>query len=153
MIEFQDFDSQFTINFIFKIILAALAGFVIGLEREYKGKEAGLKTNTLVAIGAAAYIIMSLEFIERDYTDVTRVLSQVVTGIGFLGAGVIMKKENTIVGLTTAATIWCSAAVGSLAGLGMYIELMLFTLLVILVNVLFGIFNKTIAKTKDKIEK
>lgn len=152
MIEFQDFDSQITITFVFKIVLAAVAGLIIGLEREFKGKEAGLKTNTLVAVGAAAYIIMSLEFLGEDYADITRVLSQVVTGIGFLGAGVIMKKEDTIVGLTTAATIWCSAAVGSMAGMGMYIELAIFTLLVLLVNIIFSFVNKTIAKTKDKLK-
>jgi putative Mg2+ transporter-C (MgtC) family protein len=126
--------------------LATLAGLIIGLEREYKGKSAGLKTNMLVALGAAIYVIISMEFKGQDYVDITRVLGQVVTGIGFLGAGVILQKQDKIKGLTTAATIWCSAAAGCLAALSMLTELVVVTVLVVLVNLVFGIIDSKIGK-------
>jgi putative Mg2+ transporter-C (MgtC) family protein len=91
-----------------------------------------------VAIGAAVYVIISLRYEDVFGVDATRVLSQVVVGIGFLGAGVILQKKNKIEGLTTAATVWCSAAVGCLAAAGMFIELGMVTLLVILINIVFG---------------
>lgn len=125
-------------GFGIKIGLATIAGLLIGLEREYKGKNAGLKTNALVAIGAAVYVIISLRYEDVFGVDATRVLSQVVVGIGFLGAGVILQKKSKIEGLTTAATVWCSAAVGCLAATGMFVELGMVTLLVILINVVFG---------------
>ncbi|MBK5210264.1 MAG: MgtC/SapB family protein [Flavobacteriaceae bacterium] len=126
------------ITFLLKISLATIAGLIIGLEREFKGKEAGLKTNALVSIGSAVFVLISLQFRGEDYADVTRVLSQVVTGIGFLGAGVILKRGDSIIGLTTAATVWCSAAVGCLAAVGMYVELGFLTLVIVLINLLFG---------------
>lgn len=125
-------------NFAIKIGSATLSGLLLGLEREYKGKSAGLKTNTLVAIGAAVFVIISQRYGNTVGVDVTRVLSHVVVGIGFLGAGVIIQKKDKITGLTTAATIWCSAAVGCLAATEMYIELIMITVLVILVNLIFG---------------
>ncbi|MCK0157793.1 MgtC/SapB family protein [Cellulophaga sp. F20128] len=130
-------NSEYT-TFLFKIGIAALAGLFIGLEREFKGKEAGLKTNALVAIGSAVFVIISLQFRGEDNTDLTRVLSQVVTGIGFLGAGVIIKKEGGVSGLTTAATVWCSASVGCLSAVGMYVELGFLTVLIVLINLIFG---------------
>lgn len=131
--------------FAFKLIAALLGGSVIGLEREFKGKSAGIKTNGLVALGAALFILASLEFTNQPYTDITRVLSQVVTGVGFLGAGVILQQKDKVKGLTTAATIWCSAGVGCLAALGMYTELLIATLLVLGVNLIFGIIDSKIA--------
>ncbi|MDY7394966.1 MgtC/SapB family protein [Aureibaculum sp. 2210JD6-5] len=137
-------------SFLLKIGIAAFAGLLIGLEREYKGKEAGLKTNALVSIGSAVFILISLQFRGEEYADITRVLSQVVTGIGFLGAGVIIKRENNIEGLTTAATVWCSAAVGCLAAVGMYIELGFLTLTIIIINLLFGFINSKMQISKEK---
>ncbi|MGP1992991.1 MgtC/SapB family protein [Zobellia amurskyensis] len=137
-------DWTFHSEFLFKILLAILAGFFIGIEREYKGKDAGLKTNMLVSAGSCAYVILSLQFLGSEFTDVTRVLSQVVTGIGFLGAGVILKREDTIHGLTTAATVWCSAAAGCIAALYMITNLMLFTAAVVAVNIIFGLLDKKI---------
>jgi len=127
--------------------LAILAGLFIGLEREYKGKNAGLKTNTLVAVGACAYVLVSLRFYGEEYADITRVLSQVVTGMGFLGAGVIMQKkqEDKIKGLTTAATLWCSGGAGCLAATSMFVELGILTILVVIINIVFGYID-------DKIE-
>lgn len=137
-------DFSFSPDFLFKILSAIVAGLLIGLEREYKGKDAGLKTNMLVAVGACAFVILSLEYQGGKFIDLTRVLSQVVTGIGFLGAGVILKKGGTVQGLTTAATIWCSAAAGCLAALYLVTDLILFTVAVLLVNLIFGVIGKKV---------
>ncbi|MBW8201120.1 MgtC/SapB family protein [Flagellimonas abyssi] len=147
MIEIFAYDSSETMNFSLRVGLATMAGLLIGLEREYKGKHAGLKTNTLVAIGAAVFVLISLRYYGEDYADVTRVLSQVVTGIGFLGAGVILQKEkeDRVKGLTTAATLWCSAGAGSLAATSMFVELGILTFLVVIINIVFGYID-------DKIE-
>lgn len=137
-------DFSFNFDFLFKILLAVGAGLLIGIEREYKGKDAGLKTNMLVSVGACVFVFLSLQFQGGESFDPTRVLSQVVTGIGFLGAGVIIKHGATVKGLTTAATVWCSAAAGALAAFYLVTDLMLFTGTVILVNIIFGFFGKKI---------
>ena len=126
------------LEFAIKAGAAVLAGLLIGLEREFRGKHAGLKTHALVALGSSVFIIMSPEFQGQDYADMTRVLSQVIIGIGFIGAGTIMKKGKDVEGLTTAATIWCSAGVGCLAGFGWYEELAVVTATVIFVNFVFS---------------
>lgn len=137
-------DFEFSSDFLFKIIMAIVAGLLIGLEREFKGKDAGLKTNMLVSVGACAFVILSLEFQGGKFIDLTRVLSQVVTGIGFLGAGVILKKKDMVQGLTTAATVWCSAAAGCIAALYLVTDLILFTVAVLLINFIFGLISKKI---------
>lgn len=137
-------DFGFSPDFLFKILLAIGAGLLIGVEREYKGKDAGLKTNMLVSVGACVFVILSLEYQGGKFIDLTRVLSQVVTGIGFLGAGVIIKKGGTVQGLTTAATVWCSAAAGCISALYMVTDLVLFTGAVVCVNLLFGVIGKKI---------
>lgn len=138
-------------EFAVRVGCAVAAGFLIGIEREFKNKSAGLKTNMLVALGAAVFILGSLRFIGMEYIDITRVLGQVVVGVGFLGAGAILKKhDTTITGLTTAATIWCSAATGCLAALGMYWELGIVTGLVVIINYIFGIIDTKIHTGEDK---
>jgi|SRR5690606_26714477 len=144
MEELFTFDLSAVMEFGIKLGLATLAGTFIGLEREYKGKSAGLKTNTLVALGACAYVLVSLRFLGTPEADPTRVLGQVVTGIGFLGAGVILQKEDKIKGLSTAATIWCSAGAGCLAATSMLLELALLTVLVVVINLAFGIVDRNI---------
>lgn len=101
-----------------RVLVAALLGAALGLEREWRGKEAGLRTNTLIAIGAALFSAVSLLFAG----DPGRVAAQVVTGVGFLGAGAIMRTGGSVQGLTTAAMIWVNAAIGVAAGAG-YIRL------------------------------
>ncbi|EMQ94676.1 MULTISPECIES: MgtC/SapB family protein [Flavobacteriaceae] len=144
--ELFTFEAKEVLDFSIKIGIATVSGLLIGLEREYKGKSAGLKTNALVAIGAAVYVLISLKFQGEDYADITRVLSQVVTGIGFLGGGVILQKKDTIKGLTTAATVWCSAGAGCLAATSMFFELIVLTLLVIIINLVFGYLDLKINK-------
>lgn len=137
-------DFTFSADFLFKILLAIAAGLLIGVEREYKGKDAGLKTNMLVSVGACVFVILSLQFQGERSIDHTRVLSQVVTGIGFLGAGVILKKGGSVQGLTTAATVWCSAAAGCMAAFYLVADLILFTGTVVLINLIFGFIGKKI---------
>ena len=138
-------------DFALKVGIATISGLLIGLEREFKGKEAGLKTNTLVAIGAAVFVLISMRFYGEEYTDITRVLSQIVTGIGFLGAGVILQneKEERVKGLTTAATLWCSAGAGCLAVMAMWLELAILTVLVVIVNIVFGYIDDRLSKNSN----
>ncbi len=135
-------------EFIFKTGAGAFAGLLMGLERQVKGKPAGLKTNMLVALGASAFIIISLLFKDTGGTDMTRIVGQVVVGVGFLGAGVILHGEEgkKVEGLATAATIWCSAAAGCFAGFGLYLPLLIFTIFVVVINLVFGYLN---SKLKD----
>lgn len=127
--------------YIFRLACALLAGVLIGTQRELRNHQAGLTTNSLVAVGACIFILISESVIMGATAaggpvnnDNLRVLSQVVTGIGFLGAGVIMKDGLTIHGLTSAATIWCSAAVGCVCGYGMWLEALIAVAAILLVN-------------------
>lgn len=120
-----------TSEFISRLGSALFLGGAIGFERQWRQKSAGLRTNTLVSLGAAAYILLSVHINGVDGGDAGRIAAQIVTGIGFLGAGVIMKDGLNIQGLNTAATIWCSAAVGCLAGMGMYTEALIVTVAII----------------------
>jgi putative Mg2+ transporter-C (MgtC) family protein len=112
--------------------VATLLGAAIGFERQWRQRMAGLRTNTLVAIGAASFVIFESLF--PDNVSPTRVAAQVVSGIGFLGAGIIFREGLQVSGLNTAATLWCSAAVGLLAGSGKPVHAALTTAFVILVN-------------------
>jgi putative Mg2+ transporter-C (MgtC) family protein len=111
---------------------ATLMGACIGFERQWRQRMAGLRTNTLVAIGAASFVIFESLF--PDDGSPTRVAAQVVSGIGFLGAGIIFREGLQVTGLNTAATLWCSAAVGLLAGSGHPLQAALATMFVVLVN-------------------
>jgi putative Mg2+ transporter-C (MgtC) family protein len=102
-----------------RLLLAALLGGLLGIERELKQKAAGLRTNILIAIGSALFTLMSIELATGD-ADPTRIVAQVVTGVGFLGAGAIMRTDSGVQGLTTAATVWVNAGVGVAAGGGQY---------------------------------
>ncbi len=106
--------------FALRILLALILGAIIGAERQMRQRMAGLRTNALVATGAALFVMVSA--FESDPQGATRIASYVVSGIGFLGAGVIMREGINVRGLNTAATLWCSAAVGVLSGLGHALE-------------------------------
>jgi putative Mg2+ transporter-C (MgtC) family protein len=103
-----------------RLFLAALLGGVLGLEREWHHKAAGLRTNILIALGAALFTLMSMELADNGRGDPTRIASQIVTGIGFLGAGAIMRTNAGVQGLTTAAAVWVNAAIGVAVGGGRY---------------------------------
>lgn len=119
-------------EYVLRIGAAFLLGGIIGFERQWQQKNAGLRTNTLVAIGAASYVLLSIDLHSLSGGDPGRVTAQIVTGIGFIGAGVIMKDGFDVRGLNTAATIWCSAAVGTLAGMGFFLEALITTTAVVL---------------------
>ena len=106
--------------FLFNMLAAALMGMAIGVERQWRSHPAGLRTNTLVALGAALFVSLSL--LMDDKGSPTRIASYVVSGLGFLGGGVILRDGLTVKGLNTAATLWCSGAVGTLAGSGFPLE-------------------------------
>lgn len=119
-----------------KLLLAILCGGAIGFEREIRRKAAGLRTNVLICMGAALYMIVSRHISGgASYTDPARLAAQVVTGIGFIGAGVILQSRGSITGLTTAATIFAVAAVGIAIGEGLFGIGLLSTVLIIVVLV------------------
>ena len=104
-----------------RLLLAALIGALLGLEREWRQKTAGLRTNVLIAVGTATFTLMSIEFATGvPGADPGRLAAQIVTGVGFLGAGAIMRTDSGIHGLTTAATVWVNAALSVAVGGGEY---------------------------------
>lgn len=122
------------LSVISKIGFAAILGYLIGVERELHGKVVGTRTISLIAIGTALYVLMSPSIFGGDNS---RIIAQVVSGIGFLGAGIIFKDGDTVKGLTTAATVWCAAAVGGLCGFGMFAEALLGTVAIVTINIFF----------------
>ena len=106
-----------TTEFALRLLAAMGAGGLVGLEREWSNKSAGLKTNMLVAVGACIYVLVNIIIgLQSNQSDPTRIIGQIVTGIGFLGGGVILHRGANVHGLTTAAAIWCSAAGRRAAG-------------------------------------
>ena len=122
------------IGVITKLVLATALGYLIGMERELHGKVVGTRTISLIAIGSALYVLMSPAIFGGDNS---RIIAQVVSGIGFLGAGIIFKDGDTVKGLTTAATVWCAAAIGCMCGIGMFAEAVLGTAAIMTVNIFF----------------
>src|SRR3984885_3563104 len=118
----------------FNLGAAVSLGAVIGFERQWRQRLAGLRTNTLVALGAASFVVFERRF--STDTNLTRIAAQVVSGIGFLGAGIIFREGLNVRGLNTAATLWCSAAVGVLAGGGALWYAAMAASMVIAVNLL-----------------
>lgn len=119
---------------ILKLILSATMGGLIGLERQIQGQKAGFRTQLIVCLGSALYTISSIKFYEYygNITDPARIAAQIVVGIGFLGAGAIIKYKNYVRGLTTAATLWVVSAIGVAVGLGEYLVAIATTLIVLL---------------------
>ncbi len=115
------------------LILAALLGFFIGLERKYRDKEAGIRTHTIVAFGAALMMIIS-RYAFGDEADSARVAAQIVAGIGFLGAGIIVYRKNVVHGLTTAAGVWATAGIGMACGGGLWLIAIFATIILILIQ-------------------
>ena len=111
------------LEIILRLLLAAVFGMAIGYQREHVGKPAGLRTHALVCLGAALFTIVSVYGFKSSLVDPSRVAAGVVAGVGFLGAGVIFRgfRGDRVAGLTTAASIWATAAVGLAAGVGMYL--------------------------------
>lgn len=119
---------------LLSLLTALMLGGLIGFERQWRQRLAGLRTNTLVAIGAATFVLFA--GLVPGEASPTRVAAQIVSGIGFLGAGIIFKEGLNVRGLNTAATLWCSAAVGTLCGAGFYAHAALAAAFIIAVNLL-----------------
>lgn len=133
-----------------RLAVAALCGGVIGFEREHQRKPAGLRTHMLVAIGSAAFTLAMLHIDQAETTngdaaqvqvDLSRIIQGVAGGIGFLGAGAIMRSQGSVHGLTTAATIWVVGAVGISCGLGDYLLAASTSVLVVLIASILGMFE------------
>ena len=136
-------------TFIYQLLICYLLSLCIGIERQYR-KSVGLRTIILVSIGS--FLFVRFSFLSSN-NDITRIASQVASGIGFLGAGLIIKDEKAVKGLTTSATLWCSSAIGVLCSGGLLIEASIGTIMILLTNiVLKTIDNKinTIHKDDEK---
>ena len=110
------FDASLQLDLALRLVVAAILGAAIGLERERHDHPAGMRTHLLVSVGAATFTVLSIEAFKAPGSDPARIAAQIVTGIGFLGAGAILKDGRAIRGLTTAASLWAVAAVGMAAG-------------------------------------
>ena len=120
------------ITFTIRLIVAMILCGIVGLEREYRAKDAGFRTHFLVAIGSALFTLISMYGFADGVKDTSRVAAQVVSGIGFLGAGIIVFQRNVIRGLTTAAGLWVTAAIGMACGVGQFYMAVLVTLLILI---------------------
>jgi putative Mg2+ transporter-C (MgtC) family protein len=140
------------LDLLVRLVLAVVLGGAIGWEREASSKPAGLRTNILICVGAALFTDLSIRFgglaIEGAVRDPGRIAAQVVTGIGFLGAGTIIQARGTVTGLTTAATLWVVAGIGMSVGIGSYVEAVGATLLVLIVLVQLARMEDAIARRR-----
>jgi putative Mg2+ transporter-C (MgtC) family protein len=130
------------LEMIIRLLLAAVLGLIVGLQREWKGKPAGVRTLTLISVGSALFAIIS----EMGFVggDPSRIASGIVTGIGFLGAGAILHRHGGVEGVTTAAAIWATAGIGLAAGAGLYLIAMVVTAITLAV-----LFIPHMASSKD----
>ena len=136
----------FRLELMLQLGLATLLGGAIGLERELGGKPAGLRTNILICLGSVLYTHISISMMGANASDPTRVAGQIVTGVGFIGAGTILHARGAIVGLTSAATIWVVAAIGVALGSGYYLESVGTTLVVLAVLAGLGRIEKLVER-------
>lgn len=130
-------DNLLWLECIIRILMAIGIGFILGVERQLRLKVAGIRTHVIVAAGAALFMMVSkYGFTDTNYFNAAQVAAQVVTGIGFLGAGMILHRQNAVHGLTSAAGIWLTAAIAMAVGAGMYFISLGATLLIIIVQLL-----------------
>jgi putative Mg2+ transporter-C (MgtC) family protein len=140
-------------DFIIKLVLAMGLGMLIGAERALVHKEAGMKTHALVSMGAALFIIIS-EFLAQKYSgssgfNPAMIASNIIVGIGFLGAGSIIFQNSRVTGLTTAGGLWITAGIGMAVGFGLYSLAVITTILVLLIFILLNIIEKPIKKISN----
>jgi putative Mg2+ transporter-C (MgtC) family protein len=144
------------IQIIIQLLLAVILGTLVGFEREFQKRAAGLKTHSLVCLGATLFTIVSLEvfklFSDKSGVsfDPSKVISSIVMGVGFIGAGLIIYRRFKVEGLTTAAGIWVVAAIGVAIGIKMYLEAIFTTFLTLGVLTLFKVIEEKILKIKEK---
>ncbi len=139
-------------DIIIKLVVALLLGTIIGVERVIVHKEAGMKTHALVALGAAMFVLisdqMAVKYLNFPGFNPTMMASQIIVGIGFLGAGVIIfrEKEERLIGLTTASGLWVAAGIGMASGMGFFDIAIIATVLVLLVFIFMNVFEKPIKR-------
>lgn len=127
---------------ILRLLISGLIGAVIGYEREASGRPAGFRTNMLVGVGSCLMMVISIQIgLQYDGSDPSRIAAQVVSGVGFLGAGTIMVKGGDVKGLTTAATLWVNAGIGMAIGAGLYFAGIATGVIVLLALIVFGRLN------------
>lgn len=140
---------------VYQLFLAIFLGALLGLEREYKGKKAGLQTYSLVALGTCLFTILSFELVNAFLGkgnisfDPSRIIQAIAIGIGFIGAGVIFRQPSGTVGLTTAAGLWTTAAIGIAIGIKLYFLATFTTLLALLVLSGFGLLESKIFRKRE----
>lgn len=137
---------------MFQLFLAAVLGGLIGLEREWRGRDAGLRTNALVAMGSCLFTILSIYGFPLGGSasqDSARVAAQIVTGVGFLGAGALIQRRRHTKGMTTAATIWLVAAMGMAVGVGAYVLAVFSTFLAFIILRFLLPVSRTIATLEE----
>ena len=154
----MDISSSIFILSLKSLILAAMLGALIGLEREWAQRAAGLRTFSLISLGAALFVMISRlsfsQYLGISNLDPSRTLGQIIVGIGFLGAGIIIfkQREGKVEGLTTAAMMWATAAVGAAVGLELYWLAISVTILIVLINFIVLPFEKRLEKKIEKIK-
>ncbi len=150
--EFSDFNDVTEITtLIIRLLMAALLGGILGFEREHRGKAAGIKTHMLVAVGSALFVLIPQQA-GLSEAELSRVVQGIIAGIGFLGAGAILKKgadEKDLKGLTTAAGIWLTSAIGVAAGLGRESSAILCTLLALIILLIVPRIAELLEKDKQ----
>lgn len=135
---------------VLSLILAVVLGGAIGLERQIRGKPAGLRTNVLICLGAAVFTIISKQMATGQADSVTRIAAQIVTGVGFLGAGAIIRDRGGVHGLTTAATIWLVSSIGMACGAGFYRLAAVSTLIAIVILIGLAQLERPLERYTDK---
>lgn len=150
----MEFDWQDLIQSAVRLTAAGLAGGILGFNREITGAWAGLRTHMVVSVGAALFLLLATDLAREDSSALPRALEGVATGVGFLGAGTILKQSNrsSIKGLTTASSIWMAAGLGSVAGCGEYELLAAGTLMAIIVLVIFKPVSDAISEVRHSHE-
>jgi putative Mg2+ transporter-C (MgtC) family protein len=128
-----DLSLQTQLDLALRLTVGLILGAIIGFERELQRQPAGFRTHSLVALGAALFTVVSAFGFSGDLVDPTRIAAQIVSGIGFIGAGTILQYRGSIRGLTTAASLWSVAAIGTAAGAGLYSVAVVGTLLILVV--------------------
>lgn len=134
----ENFNAQSSLDTLVSLLLAFILGSLIGFERQYRQRTAGLRTNVLVCLGAAIFVDIAnriFQIVGGNYSAI-QVVAYVVSGVGFLGAGVIMREEGNVRGINTAATLWCSAAIGAAVGADLVFEAVLGTMFILAANTL-----------------
>jgi putative Mg2+ transporter-C (MgtC) family protein len=134
--------TQLLSKWVTRLLLAAVLGGVIGLERALKRRPAGLRTNMFICFGSALFTILSEELAGEFMGDHTRIAAQIIPGIGFIGAGSILHAKNGVTGLTTAATLFVVASIGMACGGGLYVQAIFATLLIVLALYMLGIVER-----------